>query len=79
MQTKKNKKWIFINDVQNNIMFYDADEPWFFKQCDLIFMDGTFSSYSFPFKQLFVIHWYKNKNSSYVPLLSILYINFTDK
>jgi len=27
IQTKNNEKWIFINDVQNNIVFYNSDKP----------------------------------------------------
>jgi len=67
IQTKNNEKWIFINDVQNNIVCFTTQINLdFLKQCDSIFMDGTFSSCPFPFKQLFVIHGFKN--SSYIPL-----------
>jgi len=66
-QTKNNEKWIFINDVQNNIVCFTTQINLdFLKQCDSIFMDGTFSSCTFSFKQLFVIHGFKN--SSYIPL-----------
>jgi len=68
IQMKNNEKWIFINDVQNNIVCFTTQMNLdFLKQCDSIFMDGTFSSCPFPFKKLFVI--YGIKNSSYVPLL----------
>jgi hypothetical protein len=69
MWTKNNENWIFINDVQNNIIcLTNQINLNFLKQCDSIFMDGTFSSCHFPYKQFFVIHGYKNKSSKYVPL-----------
>jgi hypothetical protein len=69
MRTKNNENWIFINDVQNNVIcFMNQINLNFLKQCDSIFMDGTFSSCHFPFKQFFVLYGYKNKSNSYVPL-----------
>jgi len=68
IRTKNNESWIFINDVQNNIICLTTQMNLdFFKQCDSIFMDRTFSGCPFPFKQFFVIHGYKNRSSSYIP------------
>jgi len=65
MRTKNNEYWIFINDVQNNIICLTTQMNLdFFKQCDSIFMDGTFSSCPLLFKRFFVIHGYKNKSRS---------------
>lgn len=73
MRTKNNDKWIFINDVRNNIIRFTTQmNQDVFKQCDSIFMDDTFSSCPFPLMRLFVIHGYKNRNSSYVPLFCSL-------
>ncbi|KAE9525841.1 hypothetical protein AGLY_014067 [Aphis glycines] len=74
IQTKNNEKWIFINDVQYNIVCCTTQMNLdFLNQCDSIFMDSTFSSCPFPFKQLFVIHGFKN--SSYAPLFFYLLPN----
>lgn len=61
------KNWMYINDKNSNILSLTTEQNLnFMKECDTLYMDGTFSSVPVFFKQLFTIHGFKN--GLYVPV-----------
>jgi len=71
LHTNGGEKWII--DIDNNkgvVCFSTIKNLNFFKKCDAVLMDGTFSSCPSLFNQLFVVHGVKN--NIYVPLFFCL-------